>query len=87
MTAGGLGGSHRAGLAFCARRSRSSPIVQRADSGNNSIGDGTGAPQPIWLKLAVLPDAPNQGKPSKHEAMEMFDIGPTHLEVDFPAVI
>ena len=38
----------------------------------------------IWTRMAALPDAPNQGRPNKHEAMEMFDIGPKHLEIDFP---
>jgi ribonuclease Z len=38
----------------------------------------------IWTRMAALPDAPNQGRPNKDEAMEMFDIGPTHLEIDFP---
>ena len=38
----------------------------------------------IWTRMAALPDAPNQGRPSKDEAKELFDISPTHLEIDFP---
>ena len=40
--------------------------------------------QAIWTRMAALADAPNQARPAPAELKELFDIGPTHLEMDFP---
>jgi ribonuclease Z len=38
----------------------------------------------IWTRMAALSDAPNPARPSKEDAKYLFDLSPTHLEVDFP---
>ncbi len=38
----------------------------------------------IWTRMAAIAEAPNQSRPSKSEAIDLFGISPTHLEVDFP---
>jgi ribonuclease Z len=38
----------------------------------------------IWTREAALADAPNPARPIKEDAKYLFDLSPTHLEVDFP---
>jgi hypothetical protein len=38
----------------------------------------------IWTRTAAIAEAPNQARPSKDEAKELFNLSPTHLEIDFP---
>ncbi len=38
----------------------------------------------IWTRNAALSEAASPARPSKSEAKELFDLGPTHLSVDFP---
>ena len=38
----------------------------------------------IWTRNAALSEAASPASPSKSEAKELFDLGPTHLSVDFP---
>ena len=38
----------------------------------------------IWTRKAALPESTNFARPSKEEAMELFDISLTHTTVDFP---
>ena len=38
----------------------------------------------VWTRKAALADAPNMARPSKNDVRQLFDLGPGHLEVDFP---
>jgi hypothetical protein len=38
----------------------------------------------IWTRKAALPESTNFARPSKQEAVELFDISLTNLTVDFP---
>ena len=38
----------------------------------------------IWTRNAALSEAASPARPSKSEAKDLFDLGPTHLSVDFP---
>ena len=38
----------------------------------------------IWTRNAALADDAMPARPSKDEAKELFDLGPTHLSIDFP---
>jgi ribonuclease Z len=38
----------------------------------------------IWTRMAAIAEAPNTARPSKEDAKYLFDLGPTHLEVEFP---
>jgi ribonuclease BN (tRNA processing enzyme) len=38
----------------------------------------------IWTRRAALPESTNFARPSKSDAMELFDISLTHTTVDFP---
>lgn len=38
----------------------------------------------IWTRMAAIAEAPNPARPSKAEAKYLFDLAPTHLEVEFP---
>ncbi len=38
----------------------------------------------IWTRNAALSEAASPARPSQSEAKELFDLGPTHLSVDFP---
>ncbi|MGH7155595.1 MAG: hypothetical protein ACREF3_16830, partial [Acetobacteraceae bacterium] len=38
----------------------------------------------IWTRKAALPDSTNFARPSRSEAMELFDISLTHTTIDFP---
>lgn len=38
----------------------------------------------IWTRMAAIADAPNQAAPSKSEAVDLFELSPTHLDIDFP---
>jgi hypothetical protein len=38
----------------------------------------------IWTRKAALPESTNFARPSKQEAVEIFDISPTNLIVNFP---
>jgi ribonuclease Z len=38
----------------------------------------------IWTRMAALSDAPNPARPNVNDAKYLFDLGPKHLEVDFP---
>ncbi|MGH2596340.1 MAG: guanitoxin biosynthesis MBL fold metallo-hydrolase GntH [Actinomycetota bacterium] len=38
----------------------------------------------IWTREAALPEGANAASPSKDEAKYLFDIGPGHLEVEWP---
>ena len=38
----------------------------------------------IWTRKAALPDAAMPARPSPVEAMQLFDLGPTQMEVRFP---
>jgi ribonuclease BN (tRNA processing enzyme) len=38
----------------------------------------------IWTRTAALSEGANPARPSPSEAKGLFDLGPTHLSVDFP---
>ena len=38
----------------------------------------------VWTRNAALSEAASPARPSSSEAKELFDLGPTHLSVDFP---
>ena len=38
----------------------------------------------IWTRNAALSEAASPARPSQSEAKDLFDLGPTHLSVDFP---
>ena len=38
----------------------------------------------VWTRNAALSEAASPARPSPSEAKELFDLGPTHLSVDFP---
>ncbi|MFC0451504.1 guanitoxin biosynthesis MBL fold metallo-hydrolase GntH [Rhodococcus jostii] len=39
----------------------------------------------VWARTAALSESANPARPSKEDAKYLFDLGPTHLEVDFPS--
>jgi hypothetical protein len=38
----------------------------------------------IWTRKAAIPEAGNMARPSPREAIDLFDLSPTNLEVKFP---
>ena len=38
----------------------------------------------VWTRNSALSEAASPARPSPSEAKELFDLGPTHLSVDFP---
>ncbi len=38
----------------------------------------------VWTRKAALPEAGNMARPSPREAVDLFDLSPTNLEVKFP---
>ena len=38
----------------------------------------------VWTRKAAIPDAGNMARPSPRDAIGLFDLSPTHLEVRFP---
>ena len=38
----------------------------------------------IWTRKAAIPEAGNMARPSPRDAVELFDLSPTNLEVRFP---
>ena len=38
----------------------------------------------VWTRIAAVADDALPARPAKSEAMDLFDLGPTHLSIDFP---